>query len=82
MKGLEPAEPVRRCEYADPGGLIHIGIKKLGRLDRIGHRITGGRKGQSGSRGGGWEFVHGRMDVASRIVFTRIKPDEKAVRRS
>jgi hypothetical protein len=53
MKDLEPAEPVRRYEYADPGGLIHIDIKKFGRFDRIGHRITGDRKGQSTGRGVG-----------------------------
>jgi hypothetical protein len=53
MKDLEPAEPVRRYEYADPRGLIHIDIKQLGRFDRIGHRITGDRKGQSTGRGVG-----------------------------
>ena len=79
MKDLEPAEPVRRYEYADPGGLIHIDIKKLGRFDRIGHRITGDRKGQSSGRGVGWEFVHVCIDDASRIAFTQIRPDEKAV---
>jgi transposase InsO family protein len=79
MKDLEPAEPVRRYEYADPGGLIHIDIKKLGRFDRIGHRITGDRKGHSSGRGAGWEFVHVCIDDASRIAFTQIKPDEKAV---
>ena len=56
MKDLEPAEPVRRYEYADPGGLTHIDIKKLRRFDRIGHRITGDRKGQSTGRGVG--FAH------------------------
>jgi transposase InsO family protein len=70
---------VRRYEYADPGGLIHIDIKKLGRFDRIGHRITGDRKGHSSGRGAGWEFVHVCIDDASRIAFTQIKPDEKAV---
>ena len=53
MKDLEPAEPVRRNEYTDPGGLIHVDIRKLGRFDRIGHRITGDRKGQSTGRGVG-----------------------------
>jgi len=79
MKDLEPAEPVCRYEYADPGGLIHIDIKKLGGFDRIGHHITGDRKGQSTGRGVSWEFVHVRSDDASRIAFTQIKPDEKAV---
>jgi hypothetical protein len=79
MKDLEPAEPARRYEYAGPGGLIHVDSKKLGRFDRTGHRITGDRKGPSSGRSGGWEFVHVCIDDASRIAFTQIKPDEKAV---
>jgi hypothetical protein len=79
MKDLEPAEPARRYEYAGPGGLIHVDSKKLGRFDRTGHRITGDRKGQSSGRGAGWEFVHVCIDDASRIAFSQIKPDEKAV---
>jgi hypothetical protein len=81
MKDLEPAEPVRRYEYADPGGLIHIDIKKLGRFDRIGHRITGDRKGQRTGRGVGRKFVHVRIDDASRIAFTQIKPDRESRQR-
>jgi transposase InsO family protein len=75
---LEPAEPVRRYERATPGDIIHIDIKKLGRFDRIGHRITGDRTGQSNSRGVGWEFVHVCIDDHSRVAFSEIKPDEKA----
>jgi transposase InsO family protein len=77
MRDLEPAEPVRRYEREHPGELIHIDIKKLGRFERIGHRITGDRRGQSNSRGVGWEFVHVCIDDASRIAFTQIKPDER-----
>ncbi len=77
LKALEPAEPVRRYEREHPGELIHIDIKKLGKFNRIGHRITGDRTGQSNSRGIGWEFVHVCIDDASRIAFTQIKPDEK-----
>jgi transposase InsO family protein len=85
LKALEPAEPVRRYEREHPGELIHIDIKKLGKFNRIGHRITGERTRQSstrGRRGGkswgvGWEFVHVCIDDASRIAFTQIKPDEK-----
>ena len=58
LRDLEPAEPVRRYERECPGELIHIDIKKLGRFDRIGHRITGDRQ-KGKSRGAGWEFVHG-----------------------
>lgn len=77
LKALEPAEPVRRYERKHPGELIHIDIKKLGRFNRTGHRITGDRTGQSRTRGIGWEFVHVCIDDASRIAFTQIKPDER-----
>jgi len=79
LKDLEPTGPVRRYEREKPGELIHIDIKKLGKFSRIGHRITGDRKGQSNTRGVGWEFVHVCVDDASRIAFTKIMPDEKAV---
>jgi len=76
IAALEPAEPVRRYEWKQPGEMIHIDIKKLGRFDRVGHRITGDRqKGQS--RGAGWEFVHVSIDDASRLAFSQILPDEK-----
>jgi len=77
LRALEPVEPVIRYERKTPGELIHIDIKKLGRFDRIGHRITGDRTGQSNSRGVGWEYVHVGIDDASRIAFSRILPDEK-----
>ena len=77
LRDIDPAEPVRRYERAHPGELIHIDIKKLGRFDRVGHRITGDRTGQSNSRGVGWEFVHVAIDDASRIAFSRILHDEK-----
>lgn len=78
IRDLEPAEPVRRYERATPGEIIHIDIKKLGRFNKIGHRITGDRTGQSNSRGVGWEFVHVCIDDHSRIAFSQIRPDEKA----
>lgn len=77
LRDLEPAEPVRRYERQHPGELIHIDIKKLGRFDRVGHRITGDRRGQSKSRGIGWEFVHVAIDDASRLAFSQILPDER-----
>ena len=79
MRDLEPAEPVRRYERDHPGDMIHIDIKKLGRFDKAGHRITGDRTGQSNSRGVGWEFVHVGIDDASRVAFSQILPGEKAV---
>src|SRR5207237_9322916 len=78
IRDLEPAEPARRYERATPGEMIHIDIKKLGRFDKIGHRITGDRTGQSNGRGVGWEFVHVCIDDHSRVAFSQILPDEKA----
>ena len=77
LSALQPAEPVRRYERENPGELIHIDIKKLGKFNRIGHRITGDRTGRSRTRGIGWEFVHVCIDDASRIAFSQIKPDER-----
>lgn len=77
IQALEPAEPVRRYQREHPGELIHIDIKKLGRFNRTGHRITGKRTGIATSRGSGWEYVHVCIDDASRIAFSQILPDEK-----
>ena len=77
LSALEPAAPIRRDEREHPGELIHIDIKKLGKFNRIGHRITGDRTHQSNTRGIGWEFVHVCIDDASRIAFSRIMKDEK-----
>jgi transposase InsO family protein len=75
IKDLEPAEPVVRYEREYPGELIHIDIKKLGRFDQVGHRITGDRTIKS--RRVGWEFVHVCIDDNSRVAFSQILPDEK-----
>jgi transposase InsO family protein len=77
LSALEPAEPVRRYEREHPGELIHIDIKKLGKFNRVGHRITGDRTGQSRARGIGWEFVHVCIDDASRIAFSQVMKDER-----
>ena len=81
LRDLEPAEPVRRYQHEHPGDLIHIDIKKLGRFERVGHRITSDRAQRSGtsgrSRGAGWEFVHVCIDDASRVAFSQILPDER-----
>jgi transposase InsO family protein len=77
LSALEPAAPVLRYERKAPGEMIHLDIKKLGRFDRVGHRITGDRTGQSNGRGIGWEFVHVSIDDASRLAFSQIMPDEK-----
>ena len=77
LSALEPAEPPRRYQRDRPGELIHIDIKKLGKFNRVGHRITGDRTGQSNNRGIGWEFVHVAIDDASRIAFSRIRKTER-----
>src|SRR6476659_8272307 len=53
IRDLEPAEPERRYERESPGEIIHIDIKKLGRFERVCHRITGDRSGPNKSRGVG-----------------------------
>jgi transposase len=77
LSALEPAAPVRRYEREKPGEMIHIDIKKLGRFNRIGHRITGDRRGQSNNRGVGWEYVHVAIDDHSRIAFAKIMGNER-----
>jgi transposase InsO family protein len=76
LSALDPAEPVRRYERAAPGEILHIDIKKLGKFNRIGHRITGDRTGQSKTRGIGWEYVHLAIDDHSRLAYSEILPDE------
>jgi transposase InsO family protein len=71
-------EPVRRYEREKPGELIHIDIKKLGRIGSVGHRITGRQTGVVNRHLGiGWEFVHVCIDDASRIAFSRVMKDER-----
>jgi transposase InsO family protein len=77
LSALEPAGPVRRYERAAPGEILHIDIKKLGKFNRIGHRISGDRTGQSNTRGVGWEYVHLAIDDHSRLAYSEILPDEK-----
>ncbi len=76
-RDLEPAQPVIRYERDQPGEMIHIDIKKLGKFNRVGHRITGDRHGQSNARGIGWEFVHVCVDDHSRLAFSQVLESEK-----
>jgi transposase InsO family protein len=71
---LDPPPPARRYQRATPGELIHFDIKKLARIERPSHRVTGNRRDEV--RGAGWEYVHVAIDDASRIAFARIMPDE------
>ena len=79
--GLEPAV---RYERSRPGELIHIDVKKLGRIAGAGHRMTGDRASQYDRRGRrargelGWEYVHIAVDDYSRLAYAEVLPDEKA----
>src|SRR3954447_8426075 len=78
LSALEPAEPVRRYERDNPGELIHLDIKKLGRIGGVCHRITGRHPGMiNRHRGIGWEFVHVCIDDASRVAFVQIMADQR-----
>jgi transposase InsO family protein len=77
LKRLDERAPVVRYERKNPGELIHLDTKKLGRIARIGHRITGCRKGQSNHRGTGWEALHVAIDDATRLAYAEVLPDEK-----
>ena len=76
LSALEPAKPVLRYEREHPGELIHIDIKKLGKFNHVGHRITGD-KSRRHSRGIGWEFVHVCIDDASRVAFSKVMKNER-----
>ena len=75
LRDLEPAEPVVRYEHEHPGDMVHIDTKKLGRIERIGHRITGNRRDTVD--GAGWEFLFVAIDDRARIGFTDLYPDER-----
>ncbi|WP_017909263.1 IS481 family transposase, partial [Xanthomonas sp. SHU 199] len=74
---LEPALPDNRYEYAQPGQLLHLDIKKLARFRQPGHRVTDDRTVTS--RGIGWEYVHLAIDDHSRVAFGTIEPDERGL---
>jgi transposase InsO family protein len=72
---LMPSEPPVRYEHAHPGDLLHIDTKKLGRIERMGHRVTGNPR--DSVVGAGWEFLFVAVDDHARIGFTQMKPDER-----
>lgn len=71
---LHPPPPVVRYERDRPGELIHIDTKKLGRFQRLGHRVL--QRGQGRSVGAGWDYLHVCVDDASRLAYVEIQPDE------
>jgi transposase InsO family protein len=87
LSRLEPPEPTNRYERKRPGELIHVDVKKLGRIERgAGHRMTGRRHykrtvtDHDGHRREttGWEFVHVCVDDATRLAYVEVLADEKA----
>ena len=74
LSDLDPVEPVQRYEHAAPGDLLHIDTKKLGRIERPSHRVTGNRR--DSVDGAGWEVLFVAVDDHARIAFTDLYPDE------
>jgi transposase InsO family protein len=77
LAALDPKPPAVRYQRERPGELIHIDTKKLGKIDGVGHRITGQHSGMRKNRGIGWEHLHVCVDDASRLAYTEILPDER-----
>jgi transposase InsO family protein len=85
LSRLEPPEPPNRYERARPGELIHVDVKKLGRILAAGHRVTSTRASQKKTRRArkrvglaGWEFVHVCVDDATRLAYVEVLSDERA----
>jgi transposase InsO family protein len=87
LSRLEPPEPPNRYECSRPGELLHIDVKKLGRISvkGAGHRVTGRSNRQSQTRLGrekrsvtGWELVHVCVDDATRLAFVEVLANERA----
>ena len=81
---LSPPEPPNRYERKRPGELVHLDIKKLGRIAGAGHRVSGSRSSQNRQRrlnrrtgGLGWEFVHVAVDDATRLAYAEVLSDER-----
>ena len=75
LSKLAPPEPVVRYERPRPGSLIHMDIKKLARITRVGHRIHGDRSKKA--RGVGWEFYHAAIDDATRLAYGEVLESER-----
>jgi len=75
LKKLETPEPENRYEHRRAGALLHLDVKKLGRISGyVGHRITGRRQGQR--KGAGWDYVHVAIDDHTRIAYAEVLRDE------
>lgn len=76
LSSLEPPRPVVRYERERPGELVHLDIKKLGKIGRVGHRIHGNRRTRV--HGIGWEYTHTAIDDHSRLAYAEVLVDETA----
>ena len=76
LSRLEPPRPVLRYEHRRPGALVHLDIKKLGKIGRIGHRMHGDRRRRS--RHVGWEHMHVAIDDCTRLAYGEVLPHEDA----
>ena len=72
---LVAPEPANRYERPMPGELIHVDVKKLGRIGQPGHRVHGDRTTRT--RGIGWEFVHVCVDDCTRLAYVEVLADER-----
>lgn len=75
LAALDPREPAVRYERPTPGELVHIDVKKLGRIERVGHRIHADRRARA--RGAGWEFLHVCVDDCTRLAYAEVLADER-----
>ena len=75
-------EPIRRYERSQPGELVHIDVKKLGRIpDGGGHKVLGRAAGTANKdrrNGAGYAYLHTALDDHSRLAYTEDLPDERA----
>jgi transposase len=81
LSRLESTLPANRYQRQRPGELLHIDIKKLARIDGVGHAVTGTRRGQKrrkGARRIGSEYVHVCVDDATRLAYVEVLPDQRA----
>jgi transposase InsO family protein len=75
LKALDDQTPPQRYTRRHPGDLLHLDVKKLGRITGFyGHRITGNRSRRR--RGAGWDFVHVAIDDASRLAYAEVLSNE------
>lgn len=70
-------EEVVRYERSSPGELVHVDVKKLGRILKPGHRVTGDRSSQAKGKAG-WQYLYVAVDDHSRLGFASVQPDETA----